>query len=178
MPNKTMSLKEWLPITTRNRVALGLAALSLVMFVVWNFLPNYEYGATEPEGIFASHIWLFVFSPDHYIRVFKSPDIDGFLVIAANMALIQCGLVTFAVLPLWKLLHASAFVRLPLAFVNLIGGAIVVWFVIQYDPDDAVPYVFAILSLITLNMFALSAALFVFKNELALREERGRPQAH
>jgi hypothetical protein len=30
---------------------------------------------------------------------------------------------------------------------------------------------------VALGMFALSAALFVFKNELALREERGRPQA-
>ncbi len=172
-----MRIKEWLPITRRNRVALGLAALSLGIFVVWNFLPNYEYGATEPDGIVASHIWLFVFSPDHYIRVFKSPDIDGFLGIAANMALVQCGLVTLATLPFWKLLHASAFVRLPLAFVNLIGGAIVVWFVIQYAPNDAVPYVFAILSLIALSMFTLSAAFFLFKNELALREARGRPQA-
>ncbi|MFM2197249.1 MAG: hypothetical protein RLZZ505_681 [Verrucomicrobiota bacterium] len=171
-----MSFKEWLPITGRNRVALGFAALSLVMFVVWNCLPHYEYGETEPDGIVASFTWLEILWPDHYIRVFKSPDIDGFLDIAASMALIQCGLVTFVALPFWKLLHASAFVRLPLAFVNLAGGAIVVWFVIQYDPDDAVPYVFAILSLIALNMFALSASLFVFKNELALREERGRPR--
>ncbi len=167
-----MSFRDWLPITGRNRVALGFAALALVMFVVWNGLPHYEYGETKPDGIVASFIWLEILSPDHYIRVFKSPDIDGFLDVAASMALIQSGLVTFAALPFWKLLHASAFVRLPLAFVNLIGGAIVVWFVIQYDPDDAVPYVFAILSLIALNMFALSAALFTFNNELALRNER------
>ena len=171
-------MNGWLPITTRNRVALGLAALSLVVFVIWNCLPHYAYpAATEPDGIVASFIWLGVLRPDHYIRVFKSPDIDGFLGIAANMALVQCALVTLAGLPFWKLLHASAFVRLPLAFVNLIGGAIVVWFFIRYDSDDPRPYFFAILSLIALNMFALSAALFVFKNELALREERGRPQA-
>lgn len=172
-----MTFKEWLPITARNRFALGLAVLSLVMFVTWNCLPNYFYGGNEPAGMMASFVWPQVLSPYHYMRVLKSPDTNGFVEIAAYVTLVQSGLVTLAAIPFWKLLHASAFVRLPLAFVNLTGGAIVVWFVIQYDPDDAVPYVFAILSLIALNMFALSAALFTFKNELALREERGRPQA-
>lgn len=164
-----MSFREWLPITTRNRVALGLAALSLVIFVVWNCLPYYEYGETESDGIVASHIWLFALSPDHYMRVFKSPDIDGFFVIAAQMVFVQCGLVTLTALPFWKLLHASASVRVPLAFVNLIGGAVMVWLFFQSASGDAVPYEFAIVTLITLNMFAVSAALFTFKNELALR---------
>jgi hypothetical protein len=37
------------------------------------------------------------------------------------------------------------------------------------------PYWFMTLLLIALDMFVISAALFIFKNELALREERSRP---
>jgi len=40
-------MSGWLPLTARNRVALGLAALALVMFVMWNCLPHYDYGATR-----------------------------------------------------------------------------------------------------------------------------------
>lgn len=168
-----MSLKDWLPITRRNRVALLFAFAALVMLVVWNCLPCYTYpDDTEPDGIMASFIWLRVLSADSYIRAFKSPHIEEFLGIAAQMALIQSAVVTFAVVPLWKLLHASAFVRLPLAFVNMIGGAIMVWFIIRYGSYDEIPYRFAFRSLVSLNMFTLSAALFIFRNELALRSER------
>lgn len=59
-------MRDWLPITTRNRVALLLAFAGLVMFVVWNCLPNYEYpGDTDPDGIIAKSLWLeVVLSPD------------------------------------------------------------------------------------------------------------------
>ena len=168
-----MSLREWLPITTRNRVALGLAFAALVMFVVWNCLPNYEYGgATEPDGIVAMTLWPeLVFSPDIYLMVFKEPNMEGFLVVASFMAMIQSALVTLAAMPFWKHLHASPYIRLPLAIVNLLGGAATLWLII-----DASRHWVAPLILIALNMFALSAALFVFKNELALREERAFPE--
>ena len=174
-----MSFKEWLPVTVRNRVALLLAFAALVMFVVWNCLPNYEYaGDTEPDGIVATSLWPEeILSPDLYVQTFKDPDMIGFLAVAACMSLILNALVTLALIPLWKFLHASPYIRVPLAFVNMLGGAVIVWHLLANASTEPQPYWLAILLLMASGMFAVSAALFVFKNELALREEKGRPQA-
>lgn len=168
-------IREWLPITTRNRVALGLAALALVMFVLWNCLPHYKYEydvVTEREGSIAMALWPDILSPDLYLMVRKDPDFQIFLVIAAFMSLIQSALVTLAAVPFWKHLHASPYIRLPLAIVNLLGGAVILWLI-----TDASRHWVAPLILMALNMFALSAALFTFRNELELREEMNRPPA-
>ena len=160
-------MSGWLPLTARNRVALGLAALALVMFVIWNCLPHYDYGATKPSGNIGMNLWPEVFSPDLYLMLRKDPDIQVFLVLAAFMSLIQGALVTLAAVPFWKHLHASAYIRLPLAIVNLLGGAVIVWITSDASRNWVAPLI-----LMTLNMFALSAALFTFRNELALRSER------
>ena len=123
-----MSLREWLPITRRNRVALGLATVALVMFAVWNCLPWYEFANEPAKEIAAMAVWPYAFSPDDYIRTLKSPDIEGFLTIPTYLALILCGLINLTAVPCWKILHASSFIRIPLAFVNLIGGAVILWF--------------------------------------------------
>jgi ABC-type glycerol-3-phosphate transport system permease component len=170
--NSRKSMKCWLPITVRNRVALGFAGVSLVMFLIWNFLPNYEYGETVPDGIMAMVVWPQMFDPDNYIRVIKSPDVDGYLNVAACLALIQSGLVILAILPLWKILHTSLYVRLPLALVNLVGGLVVSWFVLKYGIDDKDLFEAAAVGLIALSMLTVSAAMFIFKNELGLRNER------
>jgi hypothetical protein len=170
-------MSGWLPITVRNRVALSFAALALLMFVVWNCLPHYEYGETKPHGIVATSLWPEIVRPDLYIWVLRDRDLRGFLSIAACMALIQNALVTLAAVPFWKLLHASSYIRLPLATANLLGGCLVLWFIAQRYGDAPPPYWLTMMTLIALGMFAISAALFIFKNELALREERGRPQA-
>lgn len=172
-----MSIKDWLPIRIQNRVALLLAFAGLVMFVVWNCLPVYHFHDEPPVGMAATVAWKEVFSPDSYLPTLKSPDIEGFLEIAAYLALMQSGFVTLAIVPLWKLLHASPFVRLPLAVVNLFGGAVVLWLLYDYAMEDQPPYSFALLLLIALSMLAISGALFTFRNELALREERNRPIA-
>jgi hypothetical protein len=167
-----MSIKDWLPIRIQNRVALLLAFAGLVMFVVWNCLPVYHSHGEPPVGIAATVAWKEVFSPDSYLPTLRSPDVEGFLEIAAYLALMQSGVVTLAAVPLWKLLHASPFVRLPLAAVNLFGGAVVLWHLYDYGWDDPPPYSVALLLLIALSMLAISAALFTFRNELALRSER------
>ncbi len=165
-------LRDWLPITTRNRVALFLAFAALVIFVTWNCLPIYDFHDQPPVGIAVEIAWVEVFSPDNYLPTIKSPNIDGFLEMAAYLALMQSGVVILAAVPLWKLLHASAFVRLPLACVNLLGGAVVLWHLNEYAADDPPPFAIALLLLIALSMLAISASLFAFRNELGLREDR------
>lgn len=167
-----MSFREWLPITTRNRVALFLAFAGLVMFVGWNCLPVYHFHDEPPVGLAVTVAWPEVFSPDSYLPTLRSPEIEGFLEIAAYLALMQSGIVTLAAVPFWKLLHASAYVRLPLAAVNLFGGAVVLWHLSEYGLDDPPPYSAALLLLIAMSMLAISAALFTFRNELGLRSEK------
>lgn len=144
------------------------------MFVTWNFLPNYDWGDSSPHGILAAELWPDVCSPDMVTDVIKSPDVDGFLGLAATLALIQNGLVLLMILLFWKMLHASLFIRLPLALVNLAGGAVVSWFVFDHggDIDDLSGlYESIALCLIALSMFGLGIAMLIFKNELALRHE-------
>lgn len=171
-----MSFREWLPITTRNRVALSMAALSLVMFVAWNCLPFYLSPDEPPVGLATTIIWPEVFSPDSYIRAFRTRDIVYFFeYTASSLAIIQCAFLSVLAVPFWKTLHASPYIWMPLAFVNLIGGGIHLWIALFDGLEDPRPCSITLPLLIALNMLILYAALFTFRNELALREERNRP---
>jgi hypothetical protein len=166
------AFRAWLPITGRNRVALCLALVSLVMFVVWNCLPYYEDADEPPEGIIAAMAWPQIFSPESYLDVFRSPDVDGFLMITAYFGIILGGLLVLLTVPLWQILHASNFIRLPLAVLNLIGGGVMLYHLYDTEQYDPAPYWIATIFLMSLSMLSISAAFFVFKNELALREAR------
>jgi hypothetical protein len=175
------SLKDWLPITKRNRVALGFAGLALVMFVIWNFLPFYEKDYTTDvypseatyQGLVAMQVWPEMVDPDNYMSVFKSPDVDGFLSVAASVALLMNGLIVLTLVPLWKILHASIYLRLPIALVNLLGGAVVLKYSIESlikEHNDA-PFQNLTLFLIALTMLTVFVSMMIFKNELELRHE-------
>jgi len=153
-------------------VALCLAALSLVMFVVWNFFPYYESGGQPPDGNIAAMAWPQIFSPDNYLNVFRSPDVEGFLMMTAYSGIILCGLLVVLAVPFWQILHASGYIRLPLAVLNLLGGAVMIWHLYDTEQYDPAPYWTATIMLMSLSMFSISAAFFLFKNELALREAR------
>jgi hypothetical protein len=167
-----MSFREWLPITNRNRVALALAALSLALFLGWNCMPYYESEGVSSKEIVATLVWPEVFSPGNYTAVIHTPDIDGFLEVIAYLAVLLSGLVILMGVPLWVFLHASNYIRLPLALMNLLGGSVIVWHLFDSVLVDPEPFWVATIILMIVSMFAISAALFTFKNELALREAR------
>ncbi len=58
------------------------------------------------------------------------------LAFAACIALILNALVTLALIPLWKILQAFAYIRVPLAAVNLLGGAVIVWHLLANASDE------------------------------------------
>lgn len=169
-----MSLKEWLPITGRNRIALCLAGLSLVMFVAWNCFPIVDTREGAPTGIFASFLWREVLSPETYIEVVRSPNFNEFLNLATCIALILTGLVVLLAVPLWQALQASNYIRLPIALLNLSGGSVFVWHFSETSRNDSGTSWPVILTLMAVGMFGQAAAFFTFKNELALRDERSR----
>ena len=177
------AMKNWLPITVRNCVALGFAFAALVMFVVWNLLPYYEldYKGSDARYLKAGpvfmQIWPEVVNLDYYRHVIRSPDINGFLSLAASIALLLNGLIVLTLLPLWKILHVSNYFKLPVAVLNLLGGLIVSKFLLEgliRDSDmifDRRPNELLTFLLIALTMFAVSAAMVIFKNELGTRHE-------
>lgn len=165
-------IREWLPITRRNRIALGFAFAALVMFLVWNCTPFYPYGRNEPDGLAATKLWPQVLNVRIYIRVMRSPDIMGFVGVAAMMAMILNALVVLAVVPFWKIFHASAYLTAPIAVVNFLGGFVFCWAISEIGFNDAPAFAIFILGMMTCSMFALAAAMCIFKNELQLRHER------
>jgi hypothetical protein len=177
----TDAIKDWLPITKRNRMALGIAGLALLMFVTWNFLPFYDRDYTTDtyppkptyQGLVAIQVWPQMVDPDNYIMVFKSPDVDGFLSVAASVALLMNGLIVLTLVPLWKILHASIYLRLPIALVNLLGGAVVLKYSIEslIKEYNHAPFQNLTLFLIALTMLMVSLSMLIFKNELELRHE-------
>lgn len=74
------------------------------------------------------------------------------------MALLLNGLVVLAIVPFWKILHSSNYLRMPLAVVNFTGGSGVFCFIFKEEFDFNAPYNTATILLIALMMFALSAA--------------------
>lgn len=179
------AIKNWLPITVRNRVALGFAFASLVMFVTWNLLPNYntvDYDGDRPifesDGLVYSKLWPVIFNPEIYHSVIKSPNVGEFLVIAAFMSLLMNGLIVLSLVPFWKILHATNYLRIPVAIVHLIGGGVVLKFFFKGLFDSEVPP-FENLStlLISVTMLMVFIAMMIFKNELTLRHDQEVKQA-
>ena len=161
------AIRKWLPITKRNRVALAFAFAALVIFITWNFLPDPD----RSEDIVATELWPELFSPYNYTVFFESPDIDGFRSVVASISVILNGLLILAIVPFWRILHASNYIRIPLAVLNLIGGLMILWYVGESVIKSYAPYELLVLLLISLSMLALSVALFIFKNELGLRDD-------
>jgi hypothetical protein len=167
------AIKDWLPIMKRNRVALGFAFAALVMFVTWNFLPYYgAMRAHESDGLVFMMIWPEMVNPDRYLNVIRSPDIDGFIEVVARMAILLSGLLVLTIVPLWKIIHVSRLLTIPLAVANCVGGLAVLWLLFDDNMHvNSPPYAFAALIMIAFTMLVVSTALFIFKNELGLRHE-------
>jgi hypothetical protein len=172
-----MSFKEWLPITTRNQVALAFAAFSLALFVIWNCVPLSHYRVDSPVRVFAMELWPSIISFRNYVHVFKSPDLRGLMSVAACFGIFTASVMSLLTAPFWKLFHATPFLRIPIAVACLFGGLVVLIGILSGRFAYGSPREDMALSLVCVNMFSLSAALFTFRNELALRSERAISRA-
>ena len=172
-----MRFKEWLPITRRNRLALGLAAIALVMLVTWNCMPWYEKPSfKEPvwvrTGIAGLKIWPEVFSLENYSVITGKVTLFGFLYLICCASLILNAISVILSFLFWKVISGASFVRIPLAVANAIGAVGIVCFWFGGLGFNSGPFRIQTAGLIALEMLLISSALFVFKNELALRSER------
>lgn len=115
-------LKEWLPITKRNRVALGFAGASLLTFLAWNFLPL-EYGEIlgSPACTF---VWPVIFSSLIDYKAYPNMDMEDLVAMAAYFVMLGYGVLSLLMVPLWEILHASKFTSIPLAIIGMLGGLV------------------------------------------------------
>jgi hypothetical protein len=169
------ALKDWLPITVRNRVALGFAFAALVMFVTWNILPLRNSIIGYPTASF--FLWPKAFSLNNYIHLLKSTSTASFLELAAYLTLLLNGLIVLVIIPFWRVFHVSGYIRVPLAVVNFTGSLINFRYAFfnypkkaDYSIDWSNPW-FIVVILIGLSMLTLSVTLFLFKNEQGLRND-------
>jgi len=98
----------------------------------------------------------------------RSRDPDHILGIIACLTVIFSALISVLTIPLWRVIHASAFLRLPPAIMTLIGGVVIgrYFFKALFDNNDYThESVIIVLLLISLNMLATAAALFLMKHE-------------
>lgn len=166
----TNAIRNWLPITARNRVALVFAMLALVLFFLWNFLPITISGRFyKPfEGIGAKFIWSAVFDTNFYVSVFKSREIDNFLTLSVFITLILYSILTLIIIPFWRIISATPHLRIPFGIMTLVGAFA------TFILTDAMIFriwptcVYLIFVLIMLSMFSLSLAFFIFTNERIL----------
>ncbi len=167
------AIKDWLPITKRNRVALGFALAALVIFVVWNLMPIYDFNATSSERRVFQVIWMHSFDFEYFRSVIASLNMDVLRVIFIRLAFMLNGLLVFTILPFWKIVHASGYLTVPLAVASAAGGLYFFswgFYIVSYSPAS-VPHHGLTLFLVSKSMLLSSAALLIFKNELALRHE-------
>ncbi|MGJ8642665.1 MAG: hypothetical protein ACSHX9_04590 [Luteolibacter sp.] len=168
-----MSLKEWLPVTPRNRVALVFAGFSLVVFVIWNCVPVSDPWGVSPERMFCKSFWPLVFSVDPYLYSFKNPEFESFMALAAIISIAISSVTTILIIPFWRFCHAASGITLTVAISSLLGGLILLIFLLDAGGSDSSSVA---LALIAVNMLLTSAALLIFENELDWKPRKLDPR--
>ena len=170
-----MTLKEWLPVRDRNRVALAFAVFGLGIFGIWNCIPAPNNLATGNQ-IFAIEFWPNVLSFKNYAAFFKSPSVTGMMILGACLGTILASVVILLIVPFWKFFHASLMLKTLIAVVSLMGGIGFIALLVIIYPDNLSASEHLVFSLISLHMFSLSTALFIFENELGREPRRIDPR--
>jgi hypothetical protein len=161
---------SFIPQTTRNRWAWGFAWASLLLMLVWNFMPYYEYeypsNGWKQDGIVITQIWPSI-AQSLYQSLTHPLDADEVLSIIASMAVILMAMIQFLLAPLWRVFSASRLLRLIPAGMCVLGMLAIVYFIfhdlmpVQENNDrDAV-----MLSLISLNLLMTAVALILYGPE-------------
>ena len=140
-----------------------------MVFVVWNFLPC---GNELYEAPAYSFVWPVIFSSLIDYRMYSDMGFDELARMAFFLVTLCYGVLSFFLVPMWAVFHASNFIRIPLAVIGMSGGLILVFGMafLDWAPSDTDELILMIL--ITFQLIFGSTALFVFKNELALRNAR------
>jgi hypothetical protein len=160
-----MTFREWLPQTRRNRLALGFAALALILFVSWNLHPYRSYSGAPIEGTVAQNLWPEILDPSSYYYALRNPNLEDAMGCVASLAIILSALLSLSLIPLWRFFHSSRLLNLPPAILCLIGSGSLTWFLARFSHQTVPREWFVSVSLMALNLFCISLSLFAMKPE-------------
>lgn len=153
----------WFPRSTRNRVAMLIGLLSLGLFITWNLMPITEETSYGTEvGTMARMFWPSIYESLLHIDA-ANLDADEIMSAMATILVTLLAVISFSVVPAWKLWQASALLRIIPAILMLLGFGIVLYFTFKETIDDASDRL--ILLTISANFFTTAIALLLFKNE-------------
>jgi hypothetical protein len=150
-----MQSNNFLPRTTRNRLAMVMAFASLILFITWNLIPcNYLV-----DDSFGRILWM-----EWLEEISSTPKAMNFRKVLAKIICILLPLLcvlSAIIIPTWKIWQSSALLRNIAATLMWIGFLILTANLIVHRGG---PY-FKNILLVTLNFFTTTIALLLFKYE-------------
>ena len=94
---------------------------------------------------------------------------DEFLSVVSNLAFLFNSLIMLAIIPFWRVLHASSYIRIALAASNFYFAYIAIRISIVCEQCNGPVSTSTIFMLIGIATAAAGAALIIFENELCER---------
>lgn len=164
-----MHSNGWFPRTTRNRIAMLIGLLSLGLFITWNLLPIKNFPEAEAQTM-ATMFWPNIYESLLNIDA-SNLDFEEITSAMATVLVTLLGLISFSLLPAWKLWQASALLRVIPAILMLIGFGIVMYFTLQGLERERQNVM--ILLTIAFNFLTAAVCLLLFKNEFIEHTDQG-----
>lgn len=153
------------PRSTRNRIALMLGLLSLFLFFVWNLMPSYEWVSdTEYKraGSVFQSFWPEIindlFQGFEASRMSERSDISLFCLLSIFQVVVM-----LSIIPAWKLWQSRLILRFIPAFMIIICGLILSYYLLK-NIERPVPNVITFI-IMDANIFSTALSLLLFKNE-------------
>lgn len=157
--------KSFFPRSKRNRIALMLGLLSLILFFVWNLMPNYEWIFADEykrAGFVFQAFWPEI-SHD-LVRGFQSRIINEQSAVSLLcLLLILQVIVMLSIVPAWKFWQSTLILRI-IPAVMIIGCGLILTYFLWKNIERPLPHVM-ILIIMDANIFTTALSLLCLKNE-------------
>ena len=162
-----MEHHSFFPRSTRNRIALMLGLLSLILFFTWNLMPHYKrIGPDEYQraGFVYDFFWPRMARQLKELSQFIiRPTMNYALEHLVMILLILQIIVMFSIIPAWKLWQSTLLLRLIPAILICICCLIVSYF--AFNKDHFPWYLLITNYILRANIFTTALSLLCFKNE-------------
>ena len=159
-----MQHQSFFPRSTRNRIALMLGLLSLILFFTWNLMPNYEIcmDVYKREGFVFQSFWPEIIKD--LVGGFQSPAMNkGSVISLLCLLLILQVIVMLSIVPGWKFWQSTLILRMIPAFMIIVCGLILTYFLLK-NIERPLPHVITLI-IMDANIFTTALSLLLLKNE-------------
>jgi peptidoglycan/LPS O-acetylase OafA/YrhL len=160
-----MEHQSFCPRSTRNRIALMLGLFSLILFFAWNLMPHYEWVSDtefKRAGFVFQSFWPEIINDlvqgFQISRMSERSDIALFCLLSIFQVVVM-----LSIIPAWKLWQSRLILRFIPAFMIIICGLILSYYLLK-NIERPVPHVITFI-IMDANIFSTALSLLLFKNE-------------